>query len=120
VLIGLPNVKSLEKAAYYLRANNVPHVEWHEPDFDLGFTSIATAPIRGNEREIFKKYRVYNNASVAQIVGKEHSVLTERSQVRNLPDAPICDTPIAQPTEHSILNRRVAGLNPAGRSNAPA
>lgn len=83
-------MKSLEKAATYLRANNVPHVEWHEPDFEIGFTSIATSPIRGEQRELFKKYRVYN-ASVAQQPqnaatgsGGEHSVFNGGVASENL------------------------------------
>lgn len=65
VLVGLPNVRSLEKTARKLRLNNIPHHEWHEPDFDFGFTAICTAPLDEKQRIILKDYRVY--APIAQL-----------------------------------------------------
>lgn len=46
---------------------NIPHFEWREPDWDGNpLTAIATAPLRGSEREFFRKYRLYGTP-VAQI-----------------------------------------------------
>ena len=63
VLIGLPSLKSLQKAAHNI-PKNIPRYEWHEPDWNEEFTALVTAPVRGADREYFKKYRVY--APVAQ------------------------------------------------------
>lgn len=65
VMIGLPNVASLRRAEAKLVAAQIPHYSWHEPDFDLGFTAIATSPIRGEQRRALANYRVYK-APIAQ------------------------------------------------------
>ena len=74
VMIGLPNVAALQRAEVKLRANGIPHYPWHEPDNDMGFTSIATAPISGEQRKVLQNYRVYN-FPVAQ--NTERLVLTK-------------------------------------------
>lgn len=65
VLIGVPDLNALLRVAQKLRANQIPHYEWVEPDFDLGFTSIATAPITGEKRQVLKNYRLYSPGTVA-------------------------------------------------------
>lgn len=60
VLIGLPNIKALERALRKLRDNKIPHYAWVEPDNDFGLTSICTAPILGVQRDCLKNYRVYS------------------------------------------------------------
>lgn len=61
VLIGLPNIAALGRALAKLKGNNVLHYAWSEPDHDWGLTSIATAPISGEQRKVFQNYRVYNS-----------------------------------------------------------
>src|SRR5262249_50776154 len=58
VYIGVPNKQSLEKALKKLKDNQIPHYSWHEPDYDLGFTAIATTPLRGEKREVLSNYRL--------------------------------------------------------------
>jgi hypothetical protein len=65
VLIGLPNIKSLRRAERKLEAANIPHYSWSEPDNDWGLTSIATAPLVGDQRRVLADYRIYS-APVAQ------------------------------------------------------
>lgn len=67
VLIGLPNKAALQRALGKLRAAHIPHYEWHEPDYDFGFTAIATAPIRGEQRDALKNYRVYSLGIAQQV-----------------------------------------------------
>ncbi len=68
VLIGVPNVEELRKAAEILAYNQIPHWEWTEPDFDYGFTAIATAPIEGRQRLCLAHYKLWKEfASVAQL-----------------------------------------------------
>ncbi len=59
VYIGLPNRASLEKALEKLKAHQIVHARWDEPDFDLGFTSIATAPLSNQEKSVLSNYRVW-------------------------------------------------------------
>lgn len=66
MLIGLPNVKALTRALTKIQAAQIPHYAWTEPDNDLGFTAIATAPIRGEQRKALENYRVYSTP-VAQL-----------------------------------------------------
>lgn len=72
VVIGLPDVKALERAAKKLELAGIPHFNWKEPDFDYGFTAICTAPIAGARREALKNYRVYSPG-----VGKPACLFTE-------------------------------------------
>lgn len=62
VLIGIPNIRSLSKVERKLQENSISHFSWHEPDFDLGFTSIATVPLSGDIRKVLENYRLYPRA----------------------------------------------------------
>jgi len=72
VFIGLPNLPALERARAKIRSANILHYAFHEPDFNLGFTAICTAPIHGAQRDILKNYRLYQTP-VAQV--DEHPAL---------------------------------------------
>ena len=72
VLIGLPNVSALNRALAKIKAANILHYAWIEPDYDFGFTAIATAPISGEKRKALANYRVYRTP-VAQ--ANEHPAL---------------------------------------------
>jgi hypothetical protein len=73
ILIGLPNISALRRAEAKLCANGIPHYAWSEPDYDFGFTAIATTPIHGEQRKALANYRVYS-FPVAQ--NTERQVLT--------------------------------------------
>lgn len=62
IVLGVPDVRSLERAAAKLREHAIPHYEWREPDFDFGFTSMATAPLDYKQRQVLSNYRVWNHA----------------------------------------------------------
>jgi len=51
VLIGLPDAAALRRAEQKLIAAKIPHFVWEEPDYNFGLTSIATAPVRGDQRK---------------------------------------------------------------------
>lgn len=61
IAIGLPNVNALVRAQNKLLDNHIAHFAWVEPDGDLGFTAIATAPLDDSERMILKNYRVWSD-----------------------------------------------------------
>lgn len=58
-LIGVANESELVQAERVLADNQIPHFCWIEPDFDLGFTSIATGPISGAARQCLSHYRLW-------------------------------------------------------------
>jgi hypothetical protein len=123
VLIGLPHLASLRRAEAKLCANNIPHFSWHEPDFNDELTAIATSPIAGEQRKALANYRVYNHAAVAQhrpevSSDKEHSVLTERPQTRNLPAAPDFSSPVAQPASAAASKADDVCSSHTGRASA--
>lgn len=71
VLIGVADICALEAVSELLAANQIPQWIWHEPDFNFGFTSIATAPIRGAQRQCLAHFRtwksqVFTRSSVAE------------------------------------------------------
>lgn len=59
VLIGMETQEALVHTADYLTSHNIPHEMFHEPDYDTGFTAIATRPITGSQRKLFKRYSLY-------------------------------------------------------------
>lgn len=67
VAIGVPDVAALERVAAKLRAHRIPHAEWHEPDGDMGFTAIATAPLNGEERKVLANYRLLRHGGTGRL-----------------------------------------------------
>lgn len=63
VLIGVPDTESLETARRELCAAGIRHWAWTEPDFGFGFTSIATEPIQGEQRQALAHYRTWKESS---------------------------------------------------------
>lgn len=59
VLIGMPNMRSLVRVERKLQESGISHFSWHEPDYDMGFTAIATVPLRGEIRKVLANYRLY-------------------------------------------------------------
>lgn len=73
VLIGVPDVAALKRAQYKLSDLGIVHYAWHEPDGDLGFTSIATVPLGREEKEPLKQYRLWRHPMFARSSEKERS-----------------------------------------------
>lgn len=42
----------------YIRCRGIELREFHEPDLDNALTAIATRPVYGQERNIFKKFQL--------------------------------------------------------------
>lgn len=58
VLIGVRNEKAITETSQFLDSKGVKHQMFFEPDFSLGFTSIATEPVYGNSRRKFSKFKL--------------------------------------------------------------
>lgn len=71
VLIGVPNKPALERVINKLIDNQIDFSDFHEPDYDLGLTAVATVPVTEEQRAILQNYKLwnestFNNTSVAQ------------------------------------------------------
>jgi hypothetical protein len=56
VLIGMPSQDKLLKTAEHLELHDIEYRMFHEPDYDTGYTAIATRPLRGDQRKPLKRY----------------------------------------------------------------
>lgn len=81
VTIGVPDIAALSRVEKKLLANAIPHYSWSEPDFAIGFTSITTVPIEGEQRAALQNYRVYNEKN-----NQVYSPGAEQSACRVMPD----------------------------------
>ena len=59
ILFGVKNEAALLKASERLGIYDIDHCMFFEPDFDTGYTAIATKALYGKEREIMHKYDLY-------------------------------------------------------------
>jgi hypothetical protein len=59
VLVGVPNKNALERVIKKLQLNNIAHIPFVEPDWDMGLSAVATAPISGDERDALKNYNIW-------------------------------------------------------------
>lgn len=104
VMIGVPNLSALNRVQSKLRANQIPHFSWIEPDNDLGFTAICTSPLREDKRTVLRNYRVY------------HSPVTEQS-ANFVTEGRGANTQVAQLRERLVLSGEVEGENPSLGTN---
>lgn len=59
VLISIKNQSDLTKVSDRLTSQGIDHQKFFEPDYDTGYTAIATRPLFGTEREPLKRYSLY-------------------------------------------------------------
>jgi hypothetical protein len=55
--IGVPNEPSLIKALFHIYDNDIGHHKFYEPDINNELTAIASSPIEGEKRIVFKNYK---------------------------------------------------------------
>lgn len=58
VLCGIDNEQKLQKMSEYFKLNNIEFKEFREADLDNQLTAIATKPISGEQRKVFKKLQL--------------------------------------------------------------
>lgn len=61
IVIQVRDKKELEKAYAKLIENDrgIDFIKFFEPDWDYGFTSFASSPVKVEDRSLFKKYRLF-------------------------------------------------------------
>jgi|JI102314A2RNA_FD_contig_31_5877840_length_987_multi_2_in_0_out_0_1 hypothetical protein len=60
VLFSIRSEQDLEETSMYLKDNDIHHEMFYEPDV-LAHTAIATEPIRGEKRNLFRKFKMKKN-----------------------------------------------------------
>lgn len=65
IVLQVKDQKDLEKAFLKISENEVgiDLIKFFEPSWDYGFTSFATSPVKIEDRNLFKKYRLFKGAS---------------------------------------------------------
>lgn len=66
IVIGVPNQKALLRVIKKLQKNNIKFAEFHEPDFDMGLSAIATVPLVWSERQCLKDYSIWREPKNVQ------------------------------------------------------
>jgi len=56
VLIGMPTQDKLLKTAEHLEMHEIDFKMFYEPDYDTGYTAIATQPLFGDQRKPLKRF----------------------------------------------------------------
>lgn len=114
VLIGVPNLKSLLKVERKLMEAQIHYFAWHEPDNDMGFTSIATVPLSGHIRSILSNYRLYQmprGISECPLDSKSRGAGLSPAGAANLSPSAGSST-----AEQRLLSSQVEGSIPSRRS----
>lgn len=59
IVLQVPDRAALESAARTLEALDIEHHLFHEPDFGMGHSALATRPVRGKERQHFRRWPLW-------------------------------------------------------------
>jgi hypothetical protein len=89
VYIGVPDVPALLRVKAKLEKHQIPKYCYEEPDYDYGFTAIATAPLDDEQRRPLRNYQVWKEGG-----SKTREEPTHRPAGSLLTRAP--NTPVAQ------------------------
>jgi hypothetical protein len=60
VLFEVKNEDHLIKVHEYLMDRGIDSYMFFEPDYDMGYTAIATEPISEENRDIFKRFKMWS------------------------------------------------------------
>lgn len=63
IVLEVPNLQSLEEAARFLSVKGIDHQMFFEPDFDMGHSAIATRPVSGDERKLFRRWPLWREGT---------------------------------------------------------
>ena len=95
IMIGVPDLRALNRVAAKLADNAIPHCAWTESDFDLGFTAIATVPLTADQKKPLANYRlwkpVHHHSPVAQLDRADRGFGCGKMEVRILSGEPVLE-----------------------------
>lgn len=58
VLCQIKNEEEIYKLSSYLKEHDMAYHMFYEPDYNTGYTAICTEPIYGEQRKLFKKFKL--------------------------------------------------------------
>jgi hypothetical protein len=61
ILLAAADEEDLLNIRLRLQIAGIEHTMFFEPDWDMGHTSITTRPMRGRERNFFKKFKMWKH-----------------------------------------------------------
>jgi len=61
IVLEVPDLQGLEDAARHLTKQGIEHKMFFEPDFGMGHSAIATRPVRGKERQLFRSWPLWRD-----------------------------------------------------------
>lgn len=60
IVLSVPDRAALEAASTRLNSRGIEHFMFHEPDFEMGFSALATRPLSAKaERHLMRKYPLF-------------------------------------------------------------
>lgn len=59
VLCSITNEEQLERLSKTLEEHNISFHMFYEPDHETGYTAICTEPIYGEQRKLFRKFKLW-------------------------------------------------------------
>jgi hypothetical protein len=60
VLLNVEDENDLQKYATLCRDQDIKFEMFYEPDYDLGWTALATMPLKGEKRSLFKDLNLWS------------------------------------------------------------
>jgi len=63
IVLEVPDRAALEAAAQRLSSLGIDHHLFFEPDFDMGYSALATRPVSGKERQIFRRWPLWRESA---------------------------------------------------------
>lgn len=65
IVLEVPDRAALEAAARRLQEHGIDHHMFFEPDFGMGHSALATRPVSGNERKLFRHWPLWRESTAA-------------------------------------------------------
>lgn len=61
VLVGVPDVSALNRVLSKLKANQIPHMVFRDPDLGPDMTAIVTEPLDHEQKKCLSNYRLWKD-----------------------------------------------------------
>lgn len=65
IIIGVKNEKKLHQVRQFLIENSIQHAHFYERDLDDELTALATEPICGDRRRLFRKFQLLKSRTTS-------------------------------------------------------
>jgi hypothetical protein len=62
IVLTVKSEEGLLRAKQYLDCNNITNYMFFEPDYEMGYTAICSEPVYGEDRKLFKKFKLWKHS----------------------------------------------------------